>query len=244
MDHARPTLRQGHFRARALLNFATEEAKHIQLFKRFHRAFARGFPVQCLVVGPPGRLGEKVLNHEPLAVGLIILMIEWMTQGHYLGTIRGQGDIDPLFESLLRHHWMEEAQHAKLDTLIVDALAEGRTEDQIEGTIDEFFQIAGYLDACLKAQASLNVDALEQAIGRTLPDRAEIIDQQHQAARWTYLGSGMVHERFRATLNAISPKVATRVARGAAGIAKLSGERIPESPRAKAAPKRPTPALA
>jgi hypothetical protein len=149
-----------------------------------------------------------------------------------------------LFESLLKHHWMEEAQHAKLDTLIVDALAEGCSEERIDSAVTEFFQIAGYLDACLKAQASLNIDALEKAIGRTLPDRAAIIEQQHQAARWTYLGSGMVHDRFRATLNAMSPKAAARVARVAAGIAKLSGEPVPGAPRAKAAPKRPTPALA
>jgi hypothetical protein len=171
-------------------------------------------------------------------------MTEWMTQGHYLGTIRGQSDIDPLFESLLRHHWMEEAQHAKLDTLIVDALAQGRSEDQIDKTIDEFFQIVSYLDACLKAQASLNIDALEKAIGRTLPDRAAIINQQHQAARWTYFGSAMVHDRFRATLNAISPKAADRVARVAASIARLSGEQTPGTLPGKPAPKRPTPALA
>ena len=37
-------------------------------------------------------------------------------------------------------------------------------------------------------------------IGRKLENRDAIIDQQHQAARWTYIGSGMVHERFKATL--------------------------------------------
>ena len=68
-------------------------------------------------------------------------MIEWMTQQHYLGSIRDDGDLDPLFKSLLKHHWMEEAQHAKLDTLIVDALAEGRSEEQIDKAIDEFFEI-------------------------------------------------------------------------------------------------------
>ena len=113
-----------------MLNFASEEAKHIHLFKRFHAAFVRGFPVECQMIGPSEAIGAEVLRHDPLAVGLVILMIEWMTQQHYLGSIRDDGDLDPLFKSLMKHHWMEEAQHAKLDTLIVDALAEGRSEER------------------------------------------------------------------------------------------------------------------
>src|SRR5918998_6618756 len=146
LDHARPALRDDDYRVRALLNFASEEAKHIHLFKRFHAAFVRGFPVECRMIGPSEAIGAEVLRHDPLAVGLIILMIEWMTQAHYLGSIRDDGDIDPLFKSLLRHHWMEEAQHAKLDTLVVDALAEGRSEVEIDSAIDDLFDIGAFLD--------------------------------------------------------------------------------------------------
>ncbi|MFL6776888.1 MAG: diiron oxygenase [Sphingomicrobium sp.] len=212
VDHARPHLQGDDWRIRAILNFASEEAKHIQLFKRFHGAFVRGFPVECQMIGPSEAIGAEVLRHDPLAVGLVILMIEWMSQQHYLGSIRDDGDLDPLFKSLLKNHWMEEAQHAKLDTLIVDALAEGRTEDQIEKAIDEFFEIGDFLDAGLKQQAGFNLDALETAIGRKLEDREEILAQQHQAARWTYIGSGMVHERFKESLAAMSPRAAERIA--------------------------------
>jgi hypothetical protein len=215
VDHARPHLLGDDWRIRAILNFAGEEAKHIQLFKRFHQAFVRGFPVECQMIGPSEAIGAEVLNHDPLAVGLVILMIEWMSQQHYLGSIRDDGDIDPLFKSLLKNHWMEEAQHAKLDTLIVDALAVGRTEDQIQKAIDEFFEIGAFLDAGLKQQATFNLDALEKAIGREVEDREAIEAQQHQAARWTYIGSGMVHERFQDTLNAISRRAAERMAEAA-----------------------------
>ena len=195
-----PHLLGDDWRIRAILNFAGEEAKHIHLFKRFHQAFVRGFPVECQMIGPSEAIGAEMLKHDPLAVGLVILMIEWMSQQHYLGSIRDDGDIDPLFKSLLKNHWMEEAQHAKLDTLIVDALAVGRTEDQIDKAIDEFFEIGAFLDEGLKPQADFNLDALEKAIGRKVEDREEIMAQQHQAARWTYIGSGMVHERFQDTL--------------------------------------------
>ena len=215
MDHARDDLRDDDWRVRALLNFASEEAKHIHLFKRFHEAFVRGFPVECQVIGPSEDIGAEVLRHDPLAVGLVILMIEWMTQAHYLGSIRDDRRIDPLFKSLLRHHWMEEAQHAKLDTLIVEALAESRTEQQIDRAIDEFFEIGTFLDNGLQMQAGFNLAALEKAIGRKVEEKDMLLAQQHQAARWTYLGSGMVHERFKATLQTLSPRAAVRIAEAA-----------------------------
>jgi hypothetical protein len=215
IDHARPHLLGDGWRVRAILNFATEEAKHIQLFKRFHQAFVRGFPVECQVIGPSEAIGAEVLKHDPLAVGLVILMIEWMTQQHYLGSIRDDGDLDPLFRSLMKNHWMEEAQHAKLDTLIVDALAVGRSEEQIDKAIDEFFEIGGFLDEGLQVQAGFNLAALEKAIGREVENRDEILAQQHQAARWTYIGSGMVHERFRNTLHSMSRRAEERIAEAA-----------------------------
>ena len=215
VDHARPHLLGDDWRVRAILNFASEEAKHIHLFKRFHRAFVRGFPVECQMIGPSEAIGAEILKHDSLAVGLVILMIEWMSQQHYLGSIRDDGDIDPLFKSLLKNHWIEESQHAKLDTLIVDALAVGRTEEQIDKAIDEFFEIGGFLDDGLKMQAGFNLDALEKAIGRKLENRDEILAQQHQAARWTYIGSGMVHERFKNTLHSMSRRAAERIAEAA-----------------------------
>ena len=167
------------------------------------------------MIGPSEAIGAEVLRHDPLSVALIILMIEWVTQQHYLGSIRDDGDLDPLFKSLLKHHWMEEAQHAKIDTLIVEALAEGKSEAEIDRAIDGFFEIGAFLDSGFRAQATFNLDALEKIIGRKLDDRKAIEQQQHQAARWTYIGSGMVHERFVATLNAISPSAAARIAEAA-----------------------------
>src|SRR5436190_6718038 len=176
IDHSRTALRDDDdWRVRALLNFAGAEPKHIHLFKRFHDAFVRGFPVQRQVIGPSAAIGAEVLRHDPLAVGLVILMIEWMTQQHYLGSIRDNGDLDPLFKSLMKHHWVEEAQHAKLDTLIVEALAEGRSDDEIDRVMNEFFEIGSFLDDGLHMQAGFNLDALEKLTGRPLPDREAIL---------------------------------------------------------------------
>ncbi|HEU0311336.1 MAG TPA: hypothetical protein VFR36_08985 [Sphingomicrobium sp.] len=214
LDHARPQLDGDDERIRALLNFAGEEAKHIHLFKLFHKRFTDAFGTECAVIGPPEAVAAEVLRHDPLAVALLILHIEWMTQRHYVESVRDDGELDPLFKSLLKHHWMEEAQHAKLDTLMVAALAEHRDEAGIQKAIDEYLEMGMFLDNGFKAQADFNADALERAIGRPLGDEARkrLVEQQHQALRWTYIGSGMTHPKFVATLAALSPVARDRIA--------------------------------
>ena len=202
MDHARPHLQENDYRTRALLQFATEEAKHIQLFKEFRDDFARGFGTDCEVIGPAEAIAAAILKHHPLAVALAILHIEWMTQRHYLDSVKDNRELDPQFKSLLRHHWMEEAQHAKLDTLMVDALAAGCTKAEIESAIGEYLEIGAFLDGGLKQQTLLDLAAFEMATGRTLDadERDEFVTVQHQANRWTYIGTGMTHPNFLETL--------------------------------------------
>jgi hypothetical protein len=213
LDHIRDQGAGEDHRTRALLQFAGEEAKHIHLFKRFRDAFDAGFRSPCSVIGPGETIAAEVLRHHPLGVALVILQIEWMTQSHYLDSIRSNTALDPLFASLLRHHWMEEAQHAKLDTLIVEALAATLSAEEIDAAVEDYFRIAAFLDGGLKAQTQFNLAAFEMASGRTLDTdmRQAFLDGQHQAQRWTYLGSGMTHPKFRAALGAISPAGLARV---------------------------------
>ena len=214
LDHARPQLNGDDSRVRALLNFASEEAKHIHLFKLFHERFTEAFGTACDVIGPPEAIAAEVLRHDPLAVALLILHIEWMTQRHYVESVRVDTDLDPLFKSLLKHHWMEEAQHAKLDTLMVEALAQGRDEAGIQAALDEYLEMGMFLDNGLKAQAEMNLEALEKASGAALAGDVgqALLEQQHQALRWTYIGSGMTHPKFVATLAAMSPAARDRIA--------------------------------
>src|SRR6185436_14930939 len=87
LDHVRPQLDADDYRTRALLRFASEEAKHIHLFKEFATEFKNGFATPCDTIGPPQEIAKAVLSHHPLAVALVILQIEWMTQRHYLDTV-------------------------------------------------------------------------------------------------------------------------------------------------------------
>jgi len=213
LDHARPQLAGDDYRVRALLQFAGEEAKHIHLFKEFRSEFERGFGSPCQVIGPPEAVAAEVLGHDPLAVALAVLQIEWMTQRHFVESVKDDQGLDPLFKSLLRHHWMEEAQHAKLDTLMVEALAEGRGEDEIMSAVEEYLEIGGFLDGGLRQQVEFDLAALMRATGQALTasEKEHFRRVQLQANRWTYLGSGLTHEGFLATLERLSPKARARV---------------------------------
>ena len=103
-------------RARSLLRFAEEEFKHQELFRRSVELFGQGFGTDCDLI--PGReaVAEVVRSKSKLAVMVLTAIIEWFTQLHYIEHVRDDADLDGLFQDLLRFHWLEEAQHAKLDT--------------------------------------------------------------------------------------------------------------------------------
>jgi hypothetical protein len=73
--------------------------------------------------------------------------------------------------------------------------------------MDEYLEIGMFLDGGLGQQVALNLATFEAATGRVLPEgqRNAITSQQHQALRWTYLGSGMTHENFLETMERVLP---------------------------------------
>lgn len=207
LDHARPHLHGDDHRIRAMLGFASEEAKHIHLFKCFAKEFGRGFGHRCEVIGPPREIAQAVLSHHPLAVALVILQIEWMTQAHYVQSVRNDQALDPQFASLLKHHWMEEAQHAKLDTLVADSIAEACSPEEIDRAITDYGKIGALLDGGLQKQAELDVAGFLRATsGSFTPEECDQIEfVQKQATRFTFLGSGMGHPNFLSAIGDIRP---------------------------------------
>jgi hypothetical protein len=198
---------------RALLHFAEEEVKHIELFHRFGQEFRSGFGSTCDVLGSPEKLAAAILSKSPLGAGLSILHIELMTLLHYVSSVRDRVDIDPQFSSLLRHHWLEESQHAKLDTMIVEALAQPLSEREIQEGIDDYLAIGGMLDGGLAAQMDMDLTSFTRATGRTLSeDEAKRYREvQQRSYRKTFLSSAMRQNQFQSILAAISPEGAQKV---------------------------------
>jgi hypothetical protein len=201
------------FRAQALRHFAGEEEKHRKLFSTMLREFDAQFGTECGLIGPAEDICRTILGHAPLAVTIAILGLEWMSQGHYLGSVKDDQDLDPQFRSLLKYHWIEEAQHAKLDGLVLKSLAQRSSAQDIETAIQEYFEIGAFLDGGFKEQAQLDLKSLERAIGRSLSEdqRRQFLEVQHQALRWTFLGSAMENRNFLAALANVSNETAARV---------------------------------
>ena len=192
---------------RAMMTFGDEEAKHIHLFTRFAEEFKAGFHAPCGVIGPAVEVAKVVLSHSRLGVALLTLHLEWMTQAHYVDSVKDDQDLDSQFANLLKHHWMEEAQHAKLDTLLVEGLAAKSTPAEIEQGVEDYLKIGMFIDGGLEAQTKFDLEALAKVTGRKLSESQsrEAFEVQRQANRWTYLGSGMTHPNFIATLGGIAP---------------------------------------
>ena len=208
VDHVRHGVRGNGDERRALLHFAEEEAKHIQLFQWFGKHFQQGFSTPCAVIGPAEEIAAAILQHSPLGVFITTLHIEWMTQIHYVDSVKDNAKekLDPLFCSMLKHHWLEESQHAKLDTLVVDTLARRLERKEIEKGIDDYMDVGKLLDGGLQTQVQLDIESLQTATGRvfTPAEREEIVREQVKSYRWTFLLSGMTHPNFDRSLRELS----------------------------------------
>lgn len=200
-------------RTPALSQFAAEEEKHIELFVNFRREFEEDFGSECGFIGPAEQIGAAIRDHSPLGMAVFILGIEWATQCHYVESIHDDRLLDPQIKSLLKHHWLEESQHAKLDALVFYELAAKSSPEQIAQAVDDFLDIGAFIDAGLKQQTELDLVSFETATGRSLSEgqRAEFIAVQHQAMRWTFLGSAMRNKGFLDAIGSITPAGRERI---------------------------------
>jgi len=220
VQHAQAEMHGDHQAIRALVRFADEEVKHQQLFWRYLDAFKSGFGTECGVLGDAAAVAGVILSKSPIAVMLVTLHLEIMTQAHYTESVRDDQSIDPLFARLLKHHWLEEAQHARIDALELDKLVSDAQKEQIEKGFADYLDLIGAFDGLLDAQAKMDVPSLEKATGKTFTadQQAAIVAAQHHAYRNTFLVLGMQNRMFVNVLNTISPDGAKRIADRAVGL--------------------------
>src|SRR5262249_33692701 len=82
VEHAETTVHGDDYEIRALLRFAEEEAKHIQLFKWFVREFEKGFDTGCAAIGPAKDIAPPILQHSRLAASLPPFPLHRLTHPH------------------------------------------------------------------------------------------------------------------------------------------------------------------
>jgi hypothetical protein len=214
LQHAHAEMFGDHDAIRALCRFADEETKHQALFLRFCAAFDRDFGHKCDVLGSAAEVAGVILSKSPIAVMLVTLHLELITQQHYTDSVKDNGQIDPLFAKLLKSHWLEESQHARIDQLEPKKMTEGADPAQITKAIDDYIDLLGAFDGLLKSQADMDVSTFERATGRHLLDseRAPFATVQHRNYRRLFLRAGLTHGMFLETLGGLDADGRKRIA--------------------------------
>ena len=221
MDQARADVYGDETRLWSLLRFAEEEVKHQEMMRRAVEQFEQGFGTHCGLVEGREAVAGAVLSASPLAGLLLTTMIEWFTQLHYTEHVKDGAELDELFRDLLRYHWIDESRHARMDSLLVDEVADGLSADDREQAIDQLLELGGAVDGLLGDQVELDIDALEAAAPRrfTEAERDEIRTHQRRAYRWTFLVSGLEHPQFVRIVEQVSSSGARKLATAARALA-------------------------
>jgi hypothetical protein len=221
IDHARADVYGDETRLWSLLRFAGEELKHQEMMRRAVEQFQAGFGVQCGLIPGREQIAGAVLATSPLTALLLTSMIEWFTQLHYTEHVKDGAELDELFRDLLRFHWIDESRHARMDSLLIDEVADGLSTDDREQAIDQLLELGGAVDGLLGDQIELDIDALQAATGRrfTEPERNEIRTHQQRAYRWTFLVSGLQHPNFVRIVQQLTTGGAEKLAQAATALA-------------------------
>jgi len=221
LDHARREVYGDETRLRYLLRFAEDETKHQAMLKRAMDQIETGLGMSCGVI--PGRedVAEVVLAKSPLTALLLTSLIEWFTQQHYLEHARDDQGLDGLFRDILRFHWIDEAQHAKADSLLIEEIAAGLSEREREAAVDELLELGMAIDGLLAQQIEFDIGTLAAATGRTFikTEREEIRTAQQRAYRWTFLVSGLEHPKFIQIVAELTAEGAKKIAEAATALA-------------------------
>jgi hypothetical protein len=183
----------------ALTNFAAEEVKHIHLFRQVRQRVDEKLGFKLRLLEGEVEVADLVLGKHPGAILLMTSAIEWLTQHHYLTAMRITFDLDPLTLDIFRSHWMEEAQHARLDHLETVRLFKGLTEAGRDEAIDDLLWLISAIDALLQEQAGLDLANLGTYLGRvfTPGEGRELQGALLGAKRRCFLECGLTHPSFQ-----------------------------------------------
>ena len=213
VQHAHAEMFGDHDAIRALTRFADEEAKHQAMFLRYVDAFQREFGHPTEVLGAAAEVAGVILSKHPIAVMLVTLHLEIMTQAHYVECVKDDTAIEPLFAKLLRFHWMEESQHARIDQLELNKLLVAAAPGAVATALDDYLGLIEAFDGLLSSQAQMDARSFATATGRKLDDAQirTLVQAQHKGYRHTFLVYGMTNPSFLETLAKISKDAASRV---------------------------------
>lgn len=183
----------------ALTNFAAEEVKHMTLFREVRAAVDDALGVRLALLPGARDVARVVLSKNTGAMLLLTAAIEWFTQLHYLTCFKDDESLDPFTKHIFKSHWLEESQHARMDHLETLRAFRGMTDAEKDQAIDDLITLVGAVDGLLQTQARLDVENLQQVLGRTLGKgvQEEVLASVLAAKRYTFIESGVTHPNFQ-----------------------------------------------
>lgn len=190
----------------ALTNFAAEEVKHMNLFRRLRERVSQTLGFQPELLGGEAETARFVLSKSTGAVLLLTAAIEWLTQLHYLDAFRDDAELDPFTKQVFRAHWQEESQHAQLDHLETLRVLGAYTPAERERAIDELIELVAAVDGLLQTQARSDIKNLTKLTNRgfTPAEQEDLFQGILSAKRWTFIESGVTHPRFQELFEAVT----------------------------------------
>ena len=192
----------------ALTTFAAEEVKHMNLFKKLRDQVNETVGFETDLIGNQAQTAHYVLSKSTGAVLLLTACIELFTQRHYTEAFREDDGLDPLTKDVFRAHWLEEAQHAKMDHLESLREFDSLNDRERDKAVDELIELVAAIDGLLKDQVERDIANFTTYIGRGLA--ASELDDLRRALigskRWTFIQSGVTHKRFIELIQAVTTK--------------------------------------
>jgi hypothetical protein len=207
-------------RLRGLLRFGEEEMKHQQLFRRTEEvleascghAFGRYFDSEKVKLTS---FVEAVLAYPLLPRFLLLAAFELGTQRHYVESVRTPNGAasDPLYVDVLKHHWIEESQHVKLDILEAARLAAGMTSEEISRAFDDVLGLGGLIGETFAGQVEQELATFETATGRVLPkpEATALRDALNQSLQAIVAGVSLTHPDFKQVALELSKEGAAKL---------------------------------
>lgn len=217
METALPDATGDEVKLRCLLRFCEEEVKHQAVFQAANRLFAKGIGMECGLLSGKAEVAQAVLAAPRLSAMLLIQMIEWITQTHYLEHVKDAADLDPLFSDILRFHWMEEAQHTKLDAMLIDEMVADMSLEEREAAVDGLLELCGAVDGLIRQQAELNAESLGRVTGRTFTEEetATLVELGYVSVRFGLMGLALQHPQFVQTIKDLTENGEAKIAAAA-----------------------------
>ena len=190
----------------ALTNFASEEVKHMNLFREIRAMVERsiGFPLALL--DGEKKVAKFVLSKHTGAVLLLTACIEFFTQLHYVSAFKDDESLDPLTKHIFKSHWLEESQHARLDHLETLRAFASMTDKERDQAVDDLIELVVAVDGLIQKQTGFDVQNLEKYAGRnfTKEEKDEIFRGVLRAKRYSFIESGVTHPSFLELFRAVT----------------------------------------